>query len=94
MRRKSSRISGSAGALPVWSSIANAIIQEQDYVSRLDPVDLSFSGLAIKRPALGQINLGVTEDSGGAVTEPFEEVSEFSRFSPSILTFGKKSSAG
>ncbi|TKB10628.1 transglycosylase domain-containing protein [Desulforhopalus sp. IMCC35007] len=94
MRRKSSRISGSAGALPVWSSIANAIIQEQDYVSRLDPVDLSFNGLAIKRPALGQLNLGVTEDSGGAVTEPYQEVSEFSRFTPSILTFGKKSSAG
>jgi membrane peptidoglycan carboxypeptidase len=94
MRRKTSRISGSAGALPAWSSIANAIIQEQDYTSKLDPVDLSFNGLAIKRPALGQINIGVTEDSGGAVTEPVAEVSELSRFTPSILTFGKNSSAG
>ncbi len=45
MRRNSSRISGAAGALPTWSEIANVLLQEQHYASRLDPVDLSFNGL-------------------------------------------------
>jgi hypothetical protein len=94
MRRNTSRISGSAGALPTWSSIANGIIEEQDYSSRLDPVDLSFYGLAIKRPVLGQVNIGVDAESGGLIREPFTTVSEFSRYTPAILTFGKKSSAG
>lgn len=94
MRRKTSRISGAAGALPTWSSIANALIVEQDYSSKLDPVDLSFYGLAIKRSALGQINVGVDPEAGGLVKEPFTPVSELSRYTPAILTFGKKSSAG
>ena len=94
MRRKSSRISGSAGALPTWSAIANAIIVEQDFTSRLDPVDLSFYGLSIKRPELGQVNAGVDADSGGILIEPYAPVSDLSRYTPSILTFGKKSSAG
>lgn len=94
MRRKTSRITGSAGALPAWSFIANALIQEQEYTSRLDPVDLSFYGMAIKRPTLGQINVAADVEAGGTVAEPFSPVSEFSRFSPAILTFGKTSSAG
>ena len=94
MRRKTSRISGSAGALPAWSSIANALIMENNYLDKLDPVDLSFYGLAIKRPALGQVNVGVDAEAGGLVREPSSPVSELSRFTPSILTFGKISSAG
>jgi len=94
MRRKTSRISGSAGALPTWSSIANALMVEQNYSSKLDPVDLSFYGLAIKRSALGQVNVGVDVEAGGLVREPYMPVSELSRYTPAILTFGKKSSAG
>lgn len=94
MRRKTSRITGSAGALPTWSYIANALMQEQDYTGRLDPVDLSFYGLAIKRPALGQLNVAVDAEGGGTVIEPFSSVSELSRYTPAILTFGKKTSAG
>lgn len=94
MRRKTSRIAGSAGALPTWSAIANALIAEQEYTAKLDPVDLSFYGLAIKRPDLGQMNVSVDAEAGGVVTEPCGEVSELSRYTPSILTFGKKSSAG
>ncbi|BHH82641.1 transglycosylase domain-containing protein [Desulforhopalus sp. 52FAK] len=94
MRRRSSRISGSAGALPTWSAIANALIVEQDYTSKLDPVDLSFYGLAIKRPEEGQVNVGVDAEAGGLVIEPYTPVSELSRYTPAILTFGKKSAAG
>ena len=94
MRRKTSRITGSAGALPAWSSIANALMVEQDYSSKLDPVDLSFYGLAIKRSTLGQVNVGVDPEVGGLVIEPYMSVSELSLNTPAILTFGKKSNAG
>jgi len=94
MRRKSSRIAGSAGALPTWSTMVNAIIEEKGYMMRLDPVDLSFYGLGIKRNDLGQYNLGVDVDRGGVVTEPVAEVSEAARKTPSILTFGKKTQSG
>lgn len=94
MRRNSSRISGSAGALPAWSNLANALIEEQHYADRLDPIDLSFYGLAIKRPEIGQINVAVDAESGGTVVEPVTEVNDLSRETPSIITFGKKSSTG
>lgn len=94
MRRNTSRISGSAGALPTWCEIANVLLQEQHYSSRLDPVDLSFYGLGIKRDDLGQMNLGVDPKKGGKVTEPVSQVSEMARFQPSILTFGRKTDTG
>jgi membrane peptidoglycan carboxypeptidase len=94
MRRKSSRISGSAGALPAWSRIASVLLHEQDYVNRLDPVDLSFYGLAIKRDELGQLNVAVEPEQGGKVIEPVAEVSEIMRSQPSVMTFGSKTEAG
>ncbi len=94
MRHKSSRISGSAGALPAWSRIASVLLHEQDYVNRLDPVDLSFYGLAIKRDALGQLNVAVEPEQGGKVIEPVAEVGDMMRSQPSILTFGRKTEAG
>ena len=91
MRRKSSRISGAAGALPTWCEIVNALITGQHYVYRLDPVEVSFYGLRIKRDDIGQLNVGVAPDQGGKVVEPMQQVSDAARFQPSILTFGKKS---
>ncbi len=94
MRRNSSRISGSAGALPAWSEIANVLLQEQHYASRLDPVDLSFNGLSIKRDNLGQLNLGVDPQQGGKIVEPVVQVSDSVRSKPSILTFGSTTDTG
>jgi penicillin-binding protein 1A len=94
MQRNSSRITGSVGALPTWSEIVNALLKEQHYASRLDPVDLSFYGLGIKRDELGQVNVGVEPENGGRVIEPVVEVSDMARFQPSILTFGKKADSG
>ena len=94
MRRNSSRISGAAGALPTWSGVANALLQEQNYAGRLDPADISFNGLGIKRDALGQINVGVDPEQGGKVIEPVVQVSEAARYQPSILTFGGKTDTG
>ncbi len=94
MRRNSSHITGAAGALPTWSDIANSLLMEQHYASRLDPVDLSFNGLAIRRDNLGQINVGVDPEQGGRVIEPMVQVSGGSRYQPSILTYGRKTEAG
>jgi len=94
MQRNSSHISGSAGALPAWSQIANVLIHEQDYAGRLDPVDLSFYGLGIKREDLGQLNVAVEPEQGGQIIEPVVQVSDTSRSQPSILTFGRKIDTG
>lgn len=94
MRRNSSRISGAVGALPTWSEIANNLLQEQHYSSRLDPVDISFYGLGIKRDDLGQVNVGVDPEQGGKVIEPVVQVSGKARSQPSILTFGTTSDTG
>ena len=94
MRRKASRISGAAGALPTWCEIANVLLKEQDYVSKLDPVDISFYGLILKREDYGQVNLGVTLDQGGKLIEPIVPVSQTVRSQPAILTFGTQSDTG
>jgi len=94
MRKKTSRITGATGALPGWVEIVNELLKEEDYAGRLDPVDLSFYGLQFKRADLGQINVAVDPGRGGQVHEPLEQVSELSRYQPSIMTFGQKTEAG
>jgi hypothetical protein len=94
MRKGSSRITGATGALPSWVGIVNELLKEEDYAGRLDPVDLSFYGLQLKRDELGQINVAVDPGQGGKVHEPVERVSGLSRYQPSILTFGQKTEAG
>jgi hypothetical protein len=94
MRRNSSRISGSAGALPSWNQIANVLLHEQDYAERLDPVDIAFYGLAIKREDIGQMNIGVDPEQGGKVIDPVVQVSDMERNQPSIVTFGRTTETG
>lgn len=94
MRKKSSRISGAAGALPAWCDIVNVLLEKKGYAGKLDPVDLSFYGLILKRDDLGQINAAVDPEQGGRITEPLEQVPVLSRYQPSIMAFGKKSGAG
>jgi len=94
MRRKGIRISGAAGALPTWSEIANVLLREQEYAEKLDPVDLSFNGLMIKRNDIGQINVSSSISQGGEVLEPMQLISPLARTQPAILTFGTKSETG
>jgi membrane peptidoglycan carboxypeptidase len=93
MRVKSTRITGAAGALPAWTAIVNAIINRKEFSANLDPVDLSFYGLAIKREDLGQANLGVVKEQGGRLVNPTEEVDPLNRYMPSIMTFGDTDAA-
>ena len=94
MRRKTTRITGSGGALPAWTDIVNTLLREKGYGEKLDPVDLSFYGLTLLNEDLGQVNIGVTEDSGGRIGRPAIEVDEKYRSHPSIMTFGQLYESG
>ncbi|WP_163338377.1 transglycosylase domain-containing protein [Desulfopila sp. IMCC35008] len=94
MRKGTIRITGSSGALPAWIDIVNELVAHNEYGSRMDPVDLSFSGLQLQWEQLGQQNLAVDKDNGGIVPEPVTPVSAANRYSPSILTFGEVDTAG
>ena len=88
MRRTSTRVTGSLGALPAWTTIVERIVGQQAYATDLDPVDLSFYGLGIKRRELGQKNVKVSDEQGGRAVVPMQLVDPLDRYQPSILTFG------
>ena len=72
MVRNTTHITGSSGALRVWSRIANGILYEKNYGNKLDLVDLAFSvdpltgktGLRLIQPDLNQKNIPVRSDNG------------------------------
>ncbi len=94
MRRKTTRITGSAGALPAWTDLVNIILREKGYAQQLDPVDLSFYGLNLLYEEMGQVNLAVGKDTGGHIIIPAEQVEQKNRLRPSILTFGNLYDSG
>jgi len=89
MRRKTTHITGSGGALPAWTDIVNTILREKLYGQKLDPIDLSFYGLTLFYDELGQVNLGVDKDAGGRIFSRAVQVDESDRSTPSIMTFGQ-----
>lgn len=88
MRQKTTRVTGAVGALPAWTDIINAILKEKEYVTGIDPVDLSFYGLGLNRLPIGQVNLEVAENEGGVFVSPIRKVDPLDRYHPSIMTFG------
>lgn len=94
MRKGATRIAGSAGALPIWSEIVKGIVEREQYVSRLDPVDLTFNGLQLQREDLGQANIAVDPDEGGVIPEKNMNTGVTDRYSPSIMTFGEMNQQG
>ncbi|MEN8189809.1 MAG: transglycosylase domain-containing protein [Thermodesulfobacteriota bacterium] len=94
MRHKATRITGSGGALPTWCSLVEGVLDMEGYRQKLDPVDLSFYGLTLRRQSLGQTNLKVSAPLGGRTISPIETVDEKSRYQPSIMTFGTVRSDG
>ncbi len=94
MRQGRTKITGSVGALPIWSDIVNNILVEKKYEKRLDPVDLTFYGLIMKREGLGQINAEVSRENGGLIVYPGTKVDVVNRYRPSIMTFGSFSNGG
>jgi membrane peptidoglycan carboxypeptidase len=94
MRRSSTRITGSEGALPTWTDLARAVLKEKRYTQKLDAVDISFSGLILQRKSLGQLNLAVRDELGGILPSHVSEVDVKDRSVPSIMTFGELDDTG
>jgi penicillin-binding protein 1A len=72
MVRNTTHITGSSGALRVWTRMANGILLESNYGNQLDLVDLAFSvdpltgetGFRLIQPDLDQKNIPVRSDNG------------------------------
>lgn len=65
MKKDSTHISGSQGALPTWCKIAEALYSVEGVGDRLDPVDLAFDGISLKYPDTGQYFIPVQHKNGG-----------------------------
>jgi penicillin-binding protein 1A len=92
MVRTSTRITGGAGALPVWTRVANAIIRANHYAEKLDLVEFNATGqaqLPLRYPALGQVELRVNTSRGGIPDEGFGAEGQ-----ATIVTFGDKLASG
>lgn len=92
MVRRSTRISGALGALPVWARLADAIFYHRDYPAGLDLADFAFSGLSevpLAYPALGQVEIPVEDGQGGVVSNE-----SGSGGKATIITFGRRSANG
>ena len=95
MVRKTTHITGSSGALPVWTRMANGILLEKNYGAQLDLVDLAFSvdpitgktGLRLIQPDMGQKNIPVNSDNGLPLGGQYNKTSSESS-NATTLTFG------
>jgi len=96
MVRSSTHITGASGALPVWVSMANAILLEKDFGAQLDLVDLAFSfdpitgetGLRLIYPELDQKNVPVDPGNGLPLNPQYSSDTFSARRGASVLTFG------
>jgi membrane peptidoglycan carboxypeptidase len=69
MVKGSFRVSGAQGALPAWSDIAQGILDVEKIADRIDEVDLTFNGLTMQYPKVGQIFVPVDPQQGGAMVD-------------------------
>jgi len=94
MRKGATKVTGALGALPAWTEIVNALLEEKGYGDQFNPVDLSFNGLILKRAKDGQLNLAAESKSGGKLKKPTVLVDEVNRYQPSIMAQGKRDASG
>ena len=93
MVRKTTHITGSSGALPVWTRVASDYILDRDYAKALDLADLSFSGvkeLPLFYPELGQIEVPVAVRGGGVMVGRDSSNS----IQAPVVTFGQIGASG
>jgi hypothetical protein len=90
MIKGTTRITGGQGALPVWSKVAEVLLQSEKIGERLDVVDLAFNGLGLQYPDVGQLFLSVEPDRGGRLKHGTGGKHQLTPPSfPSSLGFGK-----
>ncbi len=96
MVRNTTHITGSSGALPVWSRMANTILLENEFGATLDLVDLAFSvdpltgetGLRLILPDLEQKKIPVRFDNGLPANTQYDSTGSTKGSDASVLTFG------
>ncbi len=102
MVRNNTHITGSAGALPLWSRMANAILLYEDYGTRLDLIDIAFSAIASSGRTempfftqnVGQKELQVNKGNGLISSDVSSANSSHGLEAATIITFGKTKENG
>jgi membrane peptidoglycan carboxypeptidase len=96
MVRNTTHITGSSGALPVWTRMANAILYEKGYGDSLDLVDIAFSsnaltgetGLGLDYADAGQISATIVTGNGLPLqSQPAPSLSD-NKQTTKVITFG------
>lgn len=88
-------VSGSLGALPTWTDIAQSLLNAEKIGDRLDAVDLTFNGLALQYPDVQQVFVPVDPRQGGAVVSGSSGVRQATPPSrPASLSFGEMTESG
>ena len=88
-------VSGSLGALPTWTDIAQSLLNAEKIGDRLDAVDLTFNGLALQYPDVQQVFVPVDPRQGGAVVPGSSGVRQATPPSrPASLSFGEMTEGG
>ena len=70
MQRTTTHITGSTGALPLWTELAKSIVLERDYAGNMDVVDFYFASkpvVPLRYESVGQIEVPVDAERGGGV---------------------------
>ncbi len=97
MVRKSTHITGSSGALPLWTEIVGKLFVQRDYAADMNLVDLTFSTiteLPLWYPDLGQIVVNVQIHNGGLPVEQHGLSASTEDTLAPVVTFGKKFPSG
>ncbi|WP_028319722.1 transglycosylase domain-containing protein [Desulfobulbus elongatus] len=94
MTKRGFRGTGSQGALPAWSAIAQALIDTEKIADRLDAVDLTFNGLTLQYPDVQQVFMPVAPYQGGAMTGAAGLRQATPPASPASLCFGAVGAGG
>ncbi|MDF1615177.1 transglycosylase domain-containing protein [Desulfurivibrio dismutans] len=87
------RITGGAGAMPVWARLAEAVYRHRDYAVSLDLEDMAFSGqerVDVAYPELFQVEIPVDAGRGGVVSRNLLLEPSDTWDGAKITTFGQR----
>jgi membrane peptidoglycan carboxypeptidase len=96
MVRHTTHITGSSGALPIWTRMANAILLEKGYGDSLDLVDIAFSsnaltgeaGLGLDFADVGQVSATIRSDNGLPIQSQPDHSFSDNKKTAKVITFG------